>query len=314
MTTGLTAYSSQDLTAAQPVTKEEITAAFMADLDVKESSRQTYGRTLDVYLDWMQAKGYSHSTVTREHILQYKAELLNGGHSPLTVGSYLTAVRKFYAWAESRRYIFANPAKEIKTPKKLQVFQKEVLTNEETKKLNLHYSGKLRDHAIINLIQLTGLRTIEVVRANIEDLTIREGERVLMIQGKGHDTKDAAVFLTEEAYRPIMEYLNSRPKAKAGEPLFVSDSNRNSGGRLTTRFISGLVKTGLRCIGLDDRRYSAHSLRHTVGTNIYNLTGDINQVQAALRHASPVTSQIYARKAIQARSITHSPLKMLSIN
>ena len=304
----------QDQQIAQPsITKEAITAAFMADLDVKDSSRATYGRTLDVYLTWMEGKGYTHSTVTREHILQYKNELLHGGHSPLTVGSYLTAVRKFYGWAEANRYIFANPSKEIKTPKKLQVFEKEVLTQDETKKLNLHYAGKLRDYAIVNLIQLTGLRTIEVVRANIEDITIREGERVLMVQGKGHDSKDTAVVLTEAAYRPIMDYLNTRTKSKAGEPLYASDSNRNSGGRLTTRFISGLVKEGLRAIGLDDRRYSAHSLRHTVGTTIYNMTGDLNQVQMALRHASPVTSQIYARKALQTRSITHSPLKMLAI-
>lgn len=287
----------------------------MADQDVRQSSKDTYGRTLDQYLKWMQAKGYTHSTIEREHILQYKTDLLAKGCSPLTVGSYLTVVRKFYTWAEARKYIFSSPAKDIKTPSKRQTFEKETLTKAETKKLNEYYKPKsLRDYAIANLVQLTGLRCIEVTRVNIEDITIREGERVLLVLGKGRDERDEAVVLTDEAYRPIMDYLNTKVRAKAGEPLFTSNSDKNKGGRLSTRFISGLLKEGLRSIGLDDRRYTAHSLRHTVGTSIYELSGgDIYQVQLALRHKNPATSQIYARKAMQKAGITNSPLKMLTI-
>lgn len=296
--------------------QSDIAAAFMADQDVMGSSKATYGRTLDRYLKWMKGKGYKHDIIQREHILEYKMELLEGGHSPLTVGSYLTAVRKFYAWAEAKRYIFTSPAKDIKTPKKRQTFEKETLTTDETKRLNQYYKNKpLRDYAIATLVQLTGLRCIEVTRLNIEDITMREGERVLLIQGKGRDEKDEAVVLTDEAYRPIMEYLNTRMRTKAGEPLFISCSDKNKGGRLSTRFVSGLLKEGLRSIGLDDRRYTAHSLRHTVGTAIYELSGgDIYQVQLALRHRNPATSQIYARKAMQKAGIKNSPLKMITIN
>jgi integrase/recombinase XerD len=295
-------------------TADLITQRFIADQDVKPSSKALYTRTIRQYFNWIEKKGYRQDEITRAEVQQYKEDLLAGGHSPLTVGAYLTAVRKFYTWAEANKY-YLNVAKGIKTPAKNQVFEKETLTDAESCQLNKHYQDKAaRDYAIVNLVQLTGLRTIEVARANIEDLTIRYGKRVLMIQGKGRDAKDQPVLLTDAAYKPIAAYLNTRLKAKAGEPLFISASNNNKGQRITTRFISGLIKEGLRAIGLDDRRYSAHSLRHTVGTRIYEKTGRIDQVQIALRHTSPVTSQIYARKAIQKASIENSPLELINFN
>lgn len=300
---------------APQISNEAVTDAFIKDRDVRTSSRETYRRTLKQYLDWMQAKHYEHGTVTRAQILQYKDELLASGCSPLTVASYLTAVRQFYNWAETNRYILLNPTRgEIRLPKKRQVFEKEVLTEDQRSQLNEYFKAQsLRDFAIGNLVQRTGLRVIEVVRANIEDIKIKHGQRVLEVQGKGRDEKDEDVVLTDEALQPIIEYLNTRPKAKTGEPLFISDSNRNKGQRLTTRYVSGMIKAGLRSIGLDNHEYTAHSLRHTVGTTIYELTHDLNQVQLALRHRNPATSQIYARKAMKTAAIKHSPLQLIKI-
>jgi integrase/recombinase XerD len=306
-----TTSTNGQLKQVQP-SSQQIIDAFIADLDVKPASKALYERTLKVYLDWMQSKRYTHADMNREKVLQYKSEQIARGCSPLTVASYLTVVRKLYGWAESNGWLSFNPSKDIKTPPKDQVFQKEVLTDAETDQLRNYFKSKsLRDYAIAFLVQRTGMRTIEVTRANIEDLTIREGERVLLVQGKGRDRKGEAVYISADVYSAIMEYLETRPATKGKEPLFTSCSDKNRGQRLTTRFISGLLKEGLRAIGLDDRRYSAHSLRHTVGTKIYELTGDIHQVQLALRHRSPVTSQIYARKKIEQSAIRKSPLKLL---
>lgn len=302
-------------TRTPQISSSAVIDAFIKDRDVRTSSRETYRRTLKKYLDWMQAKNYEHGTVTRAEILQYKDELLASGCSPLTVASYLTGVRQFYNWAETNRYILLNPTRgEIRLPKKRQVFEKEVLTEGERGQLNDYFkSQSLRDFAIGNLVQRTGLRVIEVVRANIEDIKIKHGQRVLEVQGKGRDEKDEDVVLTDEALEPIFKYLETRPKAKTLEPLFISDSNRNKGKRLTTRYVSGLIKEGLRTIGLDSREYTAHSLRHTVGTTIYEITQDLNQVQLALRHRNPATSQIYARKAMKTAAIKHSPLQLIKI-
>ncbi len=61
----------------------------------------------------------------------------------------------------------------------------------------------------------------------------KEGERILEIHGKGRDSKDSFVVLTEESYRPIAVYLALRADADPSRPLFASVGNR-SRGKLST--------------------------------------------------------------------------------
>jgi integrase len=79
----------------------------------------------------------------------------------------------------------------------------------------------------------TGLRTIEVIRASVEDITFKGGQRVFST-GKGRDEKDNFVLLTDKSYQPI-EYLATRENIKSSDPLFTSTSNNSKGERLTTR-------------------------------------------------------------------------------
>ena len=112
----------------------------------------------------------------------------------------------------------------------------------------------------------TGLRTIEIIRADIEDIRQQSGEAILWIHGKGRDSKNEFVLLTHEALKPIYEYLQARGRVKEPGPLFVSLSDRNRNKRLTTRSIRRIVKEHLRDICLDSDRLTAHSLRHTFAT------------------------------------------------
>ena len=95
-------------------------------------------------------------------------------------------------------------------------------------------------------------------------------------------------------------------------PLFTSESIRNKGSRLTTRTISGICKDGLRGIGLDGKEYTAHSLRHTTACAILaHSNGDITAAQDVLRHASPVTTQIYVASIKDEMRIQKAPEALL---
>lgn len=298
-------------TTGQATNWEEAIAVFCASQDVKESSRNLYARTLKLFFEWVEEKGKTISALTQIDLLEYKDDLFNRGLSSLSVGSYLTSLRKFYEWAEANRFS-ANIAKGIKTPKRKQEFIKQHLTDEKSRELLDHFKEmSLRDFAIVNLALRCGLRTIEIVRANVGDITLRGGKRILWVQGKGHDTKDDFVVLTEKAYEPIREYLSTRPKAKTNEPLFSSDSHRNTGERLTTRTISGLIKGGLKSIGLDSREYSAHSLRHTTATMILKKGGSLLDAQHVLRHTNPATTQIYLESIKNEMRLENAPEALL---
>ncbi len=216
---------AQDVATVNPQRIEELVDRFIASQDVKESSKLLYRRTLKQYFNWVDKKSYLLSEIARPQLLEYKEELLSSGMSSLTVGSYITSVRRFYEWTEANKY-YPNVAKGIKTPKRKQQFKKQPLLPAQATALLSYYQDKaLRDYAIITLLLRTGLRTIEIIRANVEDITFKGSQRVLLVHGKGRDEKDNFVLLTDKTYQPIAEYLATRGKANSSEPLFTSTSN-----------------------------------------------------------------------------------------
>jgi len=273
----------------------EITASFIQSLDVAISSRKTYERGIKPFIEWVQEQGIMKPS--RADILLYKDYLKSLNLSPYTISGYLTVVRKFFEWAEGEKY-YPNIARGIKGLKKPKGFRKDPLTILQIKELldsiDRNTIKERRDYALLNLLVRTGLRTVEIIRADVEDIRQEGGEAVLWIQGKGRDSKDEFVLLTEDTLKPIREYLSARGDVSGDSPLFVSDSHRNAGGRLTTRSISRIVKERLRGIGINDGRLSAHSLRHTAITLSLIGGASIQEAQALGRHASIDTTMIYA--------------------
>jgi integrase/recombinase XerD len=301
----LTTRANGDALATRPPV-EDLLESFIMAQDVKQSSKNLYKRTLKQFFTWIGGKGYKFSELSRPQILEYKEDLLATGKSSLTVGSYITAVRKFYEWAEANK-LYPNIAKGIKSPKRKQQFKKQPLRPEQATALLNYYHGRaLRDYAIVNLLLRTGLRTIEITRAKVSDIAFKGSQRVLIVQGKGRDEKDNFVILTEKAYRPIADYLETRGQVRAEDPLFISTSNNSNGETLTTRTISYIAKEGLKAIGLNEKAYTAHSLRHTTAVNILRAGGSLEAVQFTLRHSNPATTQIYTASLNEERRLENS--------
>lgn len=277
---------------------------FILSLDTKEQTRDTYRKALKVFNEWIIEKGYTNPA--REQILEYKDFLQNRtvvnteGElktlSPLTVTAYLTALRRFFAYLESEK-IYPNIAKDIKGLKRPKGFLKDTLTKDEVKRLleGIQESGlnALRDYAMINLMIRTGLRTIEITRALIGDIGREGGETILRVWGKGRDSKDDFVILTEDAYKPILDYLQARGESKTADPLFISHSNRNKAQNLTTRSIRRVIEDRLKAVGLKTSKVTAHSLRHTAGTIALMNGADLISVKEMLRHSNINTTLIY---------------------
>ena len=77
--------------------------AFLADLDLSESSRETYSRSMRQFISWLEETGRAGRVdLLREDILAYKDYLISS-KSSYTVSLYLTTVRKLYQYLESKR-------------------------------------------------------------------------------------------------------------------------------------------------------------------------------------------------------------------
>ena len=284
----------------------EAVEVFLGECDIRANSKNVYRRGLLYFFRWVDSTGRTISNLTRADILAFKDTLLST-HSNLSVAGYLVALRRFYEWCEGNK-LYPNIAKGIKSPKRKNAYLKEHLRENQIADLLAHFEGNTRDYAIVNLLLRTGLRCIEIVRANVEDITFKGGQRILRVWGKGRDDKDSFVVLTDKAYAPIKAYLDTRGTTTLKEPLFISTSNRNLKGRLTTRSISKICKEGFRAIGIDGKEYTAHSLRHTTAVLLLK-NGSLADVQSVLRHSSPATSQIYT-KSIEEELRLQNPSEM----
>lgn len=307
--------------------------SFILSLDAQKTTKTTYRKSLELFAGWVGETGRNFNTLSRIDILAYKDQLLKSSHSALTVNLYLSAIRRFYKWTKQEN-IYPDIAKDVasvKTNKK--AFRKMHLESDQgaalldevstakvikgrsemiTRRLNINEQMiAKRDFAMVNLMLRTGLRTIEVARADIGDITIRRDKRILKVWGKGHSEKDDFVVLTDEAYLPIQEYLSWRPGAVNDEPLFACEGLDSKGRRMSTRRIQAICKEGLRAIGLDGHEYSAHSLRHTTGTQILLNGGTMFDVQNVLRHATPATSQIYVDTIMEDKRLDDASEELL---
>ena len=140
----------------------------------------------------------------------------------------------------------------------------------------------------------TGLRTISIIRANIEDIRTIGDDTALFYQGKGHEEKANLVKLAEPVEDAIREYLSARGEKNGKAPLFCSMSNKNAGQRMTTRSISRIAKGSLIAAGLESDRLTAHSLRHTAATLALLNNAKPEEVQQMLDHRNLNTTLIYS--------------------
>lgn len=285
-------------TELRAVPDSSIVSWFINQLDASEKTRATYQRSLKQWLLFLQGNNQTILTANRQTVLTFK-EYHEQEHKAATVNAYLCAVRSLYSTLEAEG-IKANIAASVKGVRRAQNSPKDALTITQTRELisDKPQAGAslkaLRDYALVNLLTRRGLRTIEAARANIGDIRQINGEAVLYIQGKGYGDKSDFVILNKQCLEPIYTYLEARGCKDLNAPLFACISNRNQGGRMTSRSISRIVKTTFKKHGIEAASLTAHSLRHTAVTLALLGDASLQDVQAMARHKNINTTMIYA--------------------
>lgn len=269
---------------------------FISFLDVKEKTADTYRKALKRLFQYFADNQITQPT--RSDLIAFRDELKEVSKAS-TVKTYLTATRLFFRWLEQEG-LYKNIADKIKGAKVEHGHKKDALTVDQVKDVidtfttDAAASTAKRDYAIFCLMVTCGLRTIEVVRADLEDLRTLGSKTVLYVQGKGKDEKSDYVIITREVEKAIRSYLATRKDTAAKAPLFTSTSNNSKGQRLTTRTISGIVKERLKLAGLNSNRLTAHSLRHTAVTLSLLGGSTLQEARQFARHSNIATTEIYA--------------------
>lgn len=265
--------------------------------EISDNTRRSYVRGWSRFQDWL--LNQSVDQVDNEVIRIWIAELREAGYKPNSINAWLAGVRSFFTWATGARRLIGNPTNGVRSAKRRGTNKKhlrDVLTNAEVKRVLAQPDrtttiGK-RDQAILSLMAYTACRTVEIHRADLEDLKTMGDRLVLYVQGKGSELKDEMVVIANpEAVNAIHDWLSARGN-KPG-PLFTSLSPRSKDKRLSLRAIRHLVKGYFKAAGVHGDNKTTHSLRHTAITNAVLHGAPVQKAQSMARHVNINTTLVY---------------------
>ncbi len=301
------------VTYRPPRTPTELDAAFadflrvdVASGDASDATIRSYRSEVELWVAWCTEQSFDPATVTATEVKRYRQALIDANYSPVTVKWKLSILRRFYDAARNAGLRLDNPATGVKAPRVRQATEEfKYLCDEELAKLfaaipspdkaiGFEKVRRLRNLLMVSMMALQALRTVEVHRANLEDVLEKGENLTLLVRGK---TRDRIIYLRPDTTKRMREYLTVRSagsRDKLGTPLFATIGYHGGEGRLSRRTIRIYTDRYLRIAGLKRPGISNHALRHTAATLGYLHTGDLRAVQEFLGHADPRMTSRYA--------------------
>ncbi len=223
--------------------------------------------------------------VDRHKVAEYTDHLLYRRLKPKTINCHLACIRVFYDYLYHEEGIkIANPIKKgsaLRMPKPLPKH----LRDEEVVVL-FEAINKPRDRAMFRVMLRCGLRVEEVANLYILDLDLKRN-RIFVRNGKGG--KDRIVYVSQDAYEAILNYLKVRSLSKA-KKLFLVEKGPYFGKPISVRGIQKRLEYYARITGL---KVSCHHLRHTMATQLLNAEAQVVTIQDLLGHNGINTTERY---------------------
>jgi integrase/recombinase XerC len=268
----------------------------------RPETRGTYQRALREFVRWFVADGRVRFEI--RDIERYKRHLTHRRKfAPVSVSTYLTAVRRFCEYLVRKGVLRQNPAREVGGNERPRCHSRDFLLPEEVERLlgaiDRSDERGLRDYAIVKLMLVCALSEIEIIRADQGDLTGNGQETHLAVQGKGRMTKDAVVVVPQDVLEALEAYLSRRSPLAPDQPLFASAGNRTRGSRMTTRGVRDSVNSWLERAGIRQegtRRVTPFSLRHTAAVLMARGGASADDIRQRLRLGSLTTAMLYIEK------------------
>jgi integrase/recombinase XerD len=204
------------------------------------------------------------------------------GLSPASRARKLSAVKSLLAYAHRLGYLAFDVGAPVRLPPIKATLGERILEEAAVHRL-LALEPNRRNHALLRLLYLGGLRISEACGLRWRDLAARGDAGQVTVFGKGGRTR--VVLLGPGVWRELVEL---RGAAGPDGPVFRSAR----GGHLDPAQVHRVVKAAAARAGLPPD-ISAHWLRHAHASHALDRGAPISLVQATLGHASVATTGRY---------------------
>jgi integrase/recombinase XerD len=265
-------------------------SALAAERGVSENTLIGYKNDLMALDDSM---AVSFAVMTADDIRRSVQKFHAEGLAARTVSRRLSAVRQFAGWMVSDQIRLDNPSLFLDNPKLPDPLPKSL--NEADVSSLISACSKLEPpydllmQAGLELMYSAGLRISELLSLRLQDFVADKD--MLLIRGKGG--RERMVPLTSIAIATARRWRDARdadgPDAETDQLLAYRSQE------MTRQKFSLLLKQIARHADIDERKVSAHVLRHSFATHLLNRGADLRSLQMLLGHADIATTQIYTR-------------------
>ena len=145
----------------------------------------------------------------------------------------------------------------------------------------------IRDFAIMILVARLGLRSIEVARLELRDVSWRAGE--LIVRGKGR--RQDRLPLPIDVGEALVAYLSAGRNPRGARQLFLTC--RAPRGPIRPDLVGDVVERGCLRAGLPHA--GPHRLRHALAGELLRQGAGLVAISQVLRHQDLATTALYAK-------------------
>lgn len=287
---------------------DDVIKAFVDSRHGSANTARTYKNAVKSLLKFFAAK--SITAPTTADVDAFINTLRAESKSASTIRLYMTVCKMLFAFLDKQGIYrdVAAAAEPLKLKKKT-THKRDALEKEQAQALLAAVVGNdeksLRDKAIIALCLQCGLRTVEIERANVEDLTDAGDYYELTVQGKGDISKADApiVKVAAPVARMIFQYWAVRADRVKKDslysdgdatPMFSSTARNGSNARrLSAQSVGKMIKARMKSADINSKKITAHSTRHFAATCAIKAGVDLREVSAMLRHSSINVTMCY---------------------
>ena len=158
-----------------------------------------------------------------------------------------------------------------------------VMSPEEMMKL-IDSVQNIKHRTILMLLYSTGMRLSEIANCRIADIDSKN-MRIKIVQGKG--AKDRYTIMSQQVLLELRAYyLIYKPK----QYLF---NGYCPGKRYSVRSIQHLMQKALTKVGLENKHFTIHTIRHSFATHLLDNGTDLHTIKELLGHSSLQTTMKY---------------------
>ena len=241
---------------------------------------------------------FSDSKVSKANYSQIRTwiiQLVDHDISNRTINRKISSLNSYYKFLLKTESIETNPLvkhKALKVSKKIQIPFSEAEVNTVLNSIHTYTFEGLRDKLIVELFYSTGMRRIELVQLQLQDVDLSQG----LIKVLGKRNKERFIPLLPSVIDTIKSYLIERLKLeniKDLSTLFLTKKGTKVYEMLVYRVITGYFNAISSKV-----KKSPHILRHSFATHLLNNGADLNAVKELLGHSSLAATQVYTHNSV----------------